>query len=32
MSVQHIHNAAEFQQLLTSTTKLVVVDFFGTWW
>ncbi|KAI8885495.1 DUF1000-domain-containing protein [Backusella circina FSU 941] len=31
MSVQHIHNAAEFQQLLTSTTKLVVVDFYGTW-
>ncbi|KAG2196513.1 hypothetical protein INT47_012807 [Mucor saturninus] len=30
-AIQHIQNAGEFQKLLTSTDKLIVVDFFATW-
>ncbi|KAI8091923.1 PITH domain-containing protein [Thamnidium elegans] len=30
-AIQHIHNATEFHKLLTTTDKLVVVDFYATW-
>jgi hypothetical protein len=31
-AIQQITNASDFQKLLTTTDKLIVVDFFATWW
>lgn len=31
-NIQIVSSAGEFQKLLTSTDKLVVVDFHATWW